>query len=55
MDVGWSTARLVSVALAGVLADHFGITVVYYVGGALLIVAGILGFTTVRFNVQETV
>ncbi len=55
MDVGWSTARLVSVALAGVLADHFGITVVYYVGGALLIVAGILGLTTVRLTVQETV
>ncbi len=55
MDVGWSTARLVSVALAGVLANHFGITVVYYVGGGLLIAAGILGLTTVRLTVQETV
>lgn len=55
MDVGWNGARILSVALAGILADRFGIAVVYYAGGAFLMVAGILGLTTVRLKVQETV
>jgi predicted MFS family arabinose efflux permease len=50
MDVGWNAARIVSVGLAGVLADRFGVAVVYYVGGALLIGAGILGLTSVRLG-----
>jgi MFS family permease len=50
MDTGWSAARIISVALAGVLADRFGIAVVYYLGGALLIGAGILGLTIVRLG-----
>ena len=35
MDIGWNLARIVSVALGGLLADRFGITVVYYTGGVL--------------------
>jgi MFS family permease len=50
MDVGWSSARLVSVALADVLADRFGIAVVYYIGGLLLILAGGIGLQTVRLG-----
>jgi MFS family permease len=50
MDVGWSVARIVSIGLAGVLADRFGIAIVYYTGGVLLIGAGILGLTTVRLR-----
>jgi len=50
MDAGWNVARIVSVGLAGVLADRFGIVVVYYVGGALLIAAGILGLSTVHLD-----
>jgi hypothetical protein len=50
MDVGWNAARIVSVGLAGVLADRFGIAVMYYVGGALLIGAGIFGLATVRLG-----
>lgn len=50
MDVGWNVARIVSVALAGVLAERFGIAVVYYVGGTLLVGAGLLGLTTVRLG-----
>lgn len=48
MDVGWNVARIVSIGLAGILADRFGIAVVYYAGGALLVGAGILGLTTVH-------
>jgi len=48
MDVGWNTGRIVSVGLAGILADRFGVVVVYYLGGTLLIGAGLLGFTTGR-------
>ena len=43
-DVVWQTARLVSIGVGGVLADQVGITAVYYLGAALLILAGILGF-----------
>jgi predicted MFS family arabinose efflux permease len=50
MDIGWNSARLVSVVLGGILADRFGITVVYYAGGMLLIAAGVLGLLTVRFD-----
>jgi predicted MFS family arabinose efflux permease len=50
MDVGWNLARIVSVALAGVLADHFGIVVVYYIGGLLLVGAGLLGLSTVQLQ-----
>jgi MFS family permease len=48
MDISWNLARLVSVVLAGLLADRFGITVVYYAGGVLLITAGVLGLRTVQ-------
>ena len=50
MDVGWNAARIISISLAGILADRFGIAVVYYAGGALLIGAGILGLTTIRLG-----
>lgn len=50
MDVGWNSSRLVSIALGGLLADRFGIMVVYYAGGALLIGAGLLGLMTVRLG-----
>jgi MFS family permease len=42
-DVVWQTARLVSIGIGGVLADAYGITVVYLLGGSLLIAAGVLG------------
>jgi MFS family permease len=50
MDVGWNMARIVSIALAGILADRYGIAIVYYVGGVLLIGAGALGLTTVHID-----
>jgi MFS family permease len=39
MDVIWQAGRLVSLGVGGVLADLYGIQVVYYLGGALLLAA----------------
>lgn len=47
-DVLWSTARLASIGLGGVLADAIGITAVYYLGAALLVVAGTTGLLRIR-------
>ena len=44
-DVVWQTARLVSIGAGGVLADRYGITVVYAMGGVLLLVAGVVGIS----------
>lgn len=47
-DVIWQTGRLISIGIGGVLADLLGISAVYYLGGALLLVAGALGHGLVR-------
>ena len=44
-DVAWQTARLASIGIGGILADQYGIAVVYWIGGGLLIAAGTLGLT----------
>lgn len=44
-DVVWQSSRLASIALGGVLADRVGITAVYYLGAALLVLAAIVGLT----------
>ena len=46
-DVVWQSSRLVSIAGGGVLADAFGIRVVYVLGGVLLLAAGALGLARV--------
>lgn len=43
LDVSWSTMRLLSLALAGVVVDAVGIEPLYWFGGALLTLAGLLG------------
>lgn len=43
MDVLWQAGRLISLGVGGVLADRYGIEVVYYVGGALLLAAAAAG------------
>lgn len=43
LDVTWSAMRLLSLALGGVLADLFGVRLVFWSGGALLVLAGVLG------------
>lgn len=44
MDMSWSIMEILSIGLAGILADAIGIRAVYYLGGTLLICAGVLGF-----------
>jgi MFS family permease len=48
MDVLWQGGRLVSLGAGGVLADVYGIQVVYYLGGALLVAAAAIGFVIPR-------
>ncbi|HEX2911022.1 MAG TPA: MFS transporter [Chloroflexia bacterium] len=42
-DVVWNVMKLLSLGIAGVLADQFGVNVVYYLGGSLLLFAGLIG------------
>ncbi|MDP5182611.1 MFS transporter [Blastococcus sp. BMG 814] len=48
MDLLWQTGRLASLGVGGLLADTLGIRAVYYVGGALLLLAAAVGFTASR-------
>jgi len=43
MDVLWQGGRLISLGVGGALADLYGIQVVYYLGGALLLAAAAVG------------
>jgi MFS family permease len=43
LDVEWSALRLLSLALGGLLVDAVGIRPVYWMGGGLLALAGLLG------------
>lgn len=45
-DVLWNTARLVSLAVGGVLAETIGVRAVYAVGGILLFAAAAVGLIT---------
>ena len=45
-DVVWNVARLVSLGLGGLLADVASVRIVYIVGGGLLLLASLVGFTT---------
>ena len=53
LDVSWSTMRLVSLGLGGLIVDRFGIEPLYWLGGSLLLLAGLLGlhlFRATRFT-----
>lgn len=43
-DVLWNAARLVSLGVGGLLADAFGVRAVYVAGGALLLLASLVGW-----------
>lgn len=45
-DLIWQSTRLVSLLAGGLIADRFGIRAVYYLGGALLLVAALAGTST---------
>lgn len=48
MDVLWQGGRLISLAVGGLLADRYGIQVVYYLGGLLLLAAAGAGIPVSR-------
>ena len=43
-DLLWQAGRLASLVLGGLVADALGVRAVYYMGGVLLLVAGLIGF-----------
>lgn len=43
LDISWSSMRLLSLALGGLLVEAAGISALYLAGGALLALAGLLG------------
>ncbi len=43
LDVTWNAMRLLSLALGGLLVDTLGIRPLYWAGGSLLALAGLLG------------
>jgi MFS family permease len=51
-DVLWQLGRLLSLLVGGVLATALGIQAVYYLGGALLILAAVVGWRGVREGVN---
>jgi len=46
-DITWSGMRLVSLFLGGVLVDSVGVEPLYWVGGGLLVAAGVFGIVIV--------
>ncbi|MTV27634.1 MFS transporter [Nitriliruptoraceae bacterium ZYF776] len=47
-DAIWQLGRLVSLGVGGLLTDAAGISAVYYLGGVLLLLAGLAGLTRAR-------
>lgn len=47
-DLFWQLGRLVSLLVGAVLAEAVGIRAVYYLGGALLLFAAVIGWTGIR-------
>lgn len=45
LDVSWSAMRLLSLALGGLVVDRLGIAPLYWIGGTLLALAGLLGLS----------
>ena len=43
LDVSWSTMRLLSLGLGALVVDRIGIEPVFWIGGSLLVLAGVLG------------
>ena len=48
MDVVWNLMRLISLGIGGVLVDFWGVEVIYYIGGTLLLLSGVLGLLLLR-------
>ena len=57
LDVSWSTMRLASLGLGGLIVDRLGIEPPYWIGCSLLLLAGLLGlrlFGTTRFGQEAS-
>ncbi len=48
LDVVWNVMKVVSLGLGGYLAERAGVEAVYYLGGAMLIIAGLAGLMALR-------
>jgi MFS family permease len=48
LDVVWNVMKVISLGLGGWLAERAGVEVVYYIGGAMLVLSGITGLVTMR-------
>ncbi|MBI1881754.1 MAG: MFS transporter [Chloroflexi bacterium] len=48
LDVVWNVMKVVSLGWGGWLAERAGVEVVYYVGGTMRILAGLIGITMLR-------
>lgn len=47
LDVTWQSGRLISIALGGAVASGLGIRPVFFAGGSMLVLAGIVGVVVV--------
>ena len=43
LDVSWSTMRLLSLGLGALVVDRVGVQPLFWIGGSLLFLAGVLG------------
>jgi len=48
LDVDWSAVQLASLAVAAVIVDRLGVEPLYWIGGTLLVIAGLLGLALFR-------
>ncbi|MFL5803199.1 MAG: MFS transporter [Roseiflexaceae bacterium] len=48
LDVVWNVMKIISLGVGGWLAERFGVEVVYYIGGTLLTLAGLVGIGALR-------
>ncbi len=48
LDVVWNVMKVISLGVGGYLAQRGGIEVVYYLGGTLLVISGLVGLIALR-------
>jgi MFS family permease len=48
LDVVWNVMKVLSLSLGGWLAERAGIEMVYYIGGAMLVLSGLSGIALLR-------
>jgi MFS family permease len=48
LDVVWNVMKVISLGIGGYIAERAGVEVVYYLGGAMLALTGVVGIITLR-------